>query len=340
MDPIKISTSCNVGKSMPTKVDGPKDAEIVTCSITLSKIRMARETAETLGGYAIDTWRSLYDDKGYPRQRAGILLPKRELIVDLKVEQRNPSGATLFSIAVPLAAITGLQFTLDAPDDEGETVVMHCVSVWKAAGDEVEDVKPLLGKPCFLIATFKEPPTQAKLFSDSKASATAEAAAAKRNAAGVPDRKSQAAGEKVERPPHVDPPDELLDDAMRFASILDSVSISELQAHLKIGYNRAARILECMEIAGYLGPMATGRRTVHADLLSGKVAADAKAAPAPPDDKPVKVTALVKGTSMGKSTVLVGKNFEREARDLAARKPRREPAKTKGDTRGNDKRKR
>ncbi|MDR0453738.1 MAG: DNA translocase FtsK [Deferribacteraceae bacterium] len=48
--------------------------------------------------------------------------------------------------------------------------------------------------------------------------------------------------------------DPLFDEALNIAAEKDAVSISMIQRYLKIGYNRAARIVEMMERKGYIAP--------------------------------------------------------------------------------------
>ena len=59
--------------------------------------------------------------------------------------------------------------------------------------------------------------------------------------------------------------DPLYDEAVRFVTETRRASISSVQRKLKIGYNRAARMIEAMEMAGVVTPMNTnGSREVIA----------------------------------------------------------------------------
>ena len=62
-----------------------------------------------------------------------------------------------------------------------------------------------------------------------------------------------------------DEADPLYDDAVAFVLNSRRASISAVQRHLRIGYNRAARIIEQMEASGLVSPMeSNGNRTVLA----------------------------------------------------------------------------
>ncbi|MBR2223627.1 MAG: DNA translocase FtsK, partial [Christensenellaceae bacterium] len=50
------------------------------------------------------------------------------------------------------------------------------------------------------------------------------------------------------------PDDELMVDAIRLALEMEQISSSMLQRRLKIGFNRAARIVDAMEERGFVGP--------------------------------------------------------------------------------------
>jgi len=57
--------------------------------------------------------------------------------------------------------------------------------------------------------------------------------------------------------------DELYDEAVQIVTSTGRASISSLQRRMRIGYNRAARIIEDMEIAGIVSQMdKSGIRTV------------------------------------------------------------------------------
>ena len=57
--------------------------------------------------------------------------------------------------------------------------------------------------------------------------------------------------------------DELYDQAVEFVTRTRKASISSVQRELRIGYNRAARIIEAMESAGLVSPPGTnGTREV------------------------------------------------------------------------------
>ena len=57
--------------------------------------------------------------------------------------------------------------------------------------------------------------------------------------------------------------DELYDEAVDFVATSRRASISAVQRKLRIGYNRAARLIETMELQGIVSPMASnGNREV------------------------------------------------------------------------------
>ncbi|HQR49797.1 MAG TPA: DNA translocase FtsK, partial [Steroidobacteraceae bacterium] len=69
-------------------------------------------------------------------------------------------------------------------------------------------------------------------------------------------------GEEGAGDPEQDP---LYDEAVRIVTESRKASISGVQRRLKIGYNRAARMIEAMEAAGLVGPLqSNGSREVLA----------------------------------------------------------------------------
>jgi S-DNA-T family DNA segregation ATPase FtsK/SpoIIIE len=58
--------------------------------------------------------------------------------------------------------------------------------------------------------------------------------------------------------------DPLYDQALAFITETRRASISSVQRQLRVGYNRAARMIEAMEVSGVVGPLENGKREVLA----------------------------------------------------------------------------
>ena len=59
---------------------------------------------------------------------------------------------------------------------------------------------------------------------------------------------------------HVDGEDELLDEAIKAVREMKKASISLLQRRLRIGYTRAARLIDVLEEKGIIGPAESGAK--------------------------------------------------------------------------------
>ena len=90
--------------------------------------------------------------------------------------------------------------------------------------------------------------------------------------------------------PELDEDDELLEQAMEVLRSTKRASTSSLQRRLRIGYNRAANLMDLLEEKGIIGPPTeTGPRDILVDL-DGEIP-DAPEVAAPPADDPVETDA-------------------------------------------------
>lgn len=305
----KIATSIIVGRSMKTdRPSKPGDGDdTVTCSIGFKGLRISRDLADELAGWPIGCMNALYNELGAPYQHTEITLPKRVLMVSGKIEHRRESGDAIAVLSLPSkrSAAGNLHFKLDVPDDKGPTVSISGVIMWKAAGDEVDEVRPLLRQSCWAELKFTEENTTRPLFPNQARTDTEKAAGERAKL----DRKQRAAGEKPETEDDAtasDEKDPLHDKAAELVRAQETASVSWLQRQLKIGYNRAARIMEALEKDGLTSPLdSAGVRRV--------VKPEPPAAPSSTGKKGAKVIDL----SLSK--------LEREAKEHARKHPRRDP---------------
>jgi hypothetical protein len=197
---LAVETTCMVKRKMATtreKLDN--DTEMTVCCIWIKGVRVSREAAEELAGLPIGSFGPLFNEAGMPRERMSMLFPKRELLGTGVFDHRKESGASLAKLEVTGAVVADMRFNLDVPDGDGPTVLMSYSVIWKAAGDEVDHVRHLLGqKSCFMKLKFTTPPTQVPLAIDTDSRPLADKPAGDRAKL---DRKRQAAGEGAEPKP-------------------------------------------------------------------------------------------------------------------------------------------
>lgn len=198
MLPLKVTAFVDVGKKMTTKRQA--GSELVTCEIQCKNVRVSHQQIEELAGLPLGALAGVFDEAGAPRQRMSFLLPKRGLVIKGgKLQLRRESGAIPAELLVATGIAADLRFNLDTPDERGPTAMFGFTLLWKAAGDEVSDIEPLLAcgqnrEKAWLEMTFEEENTTQPLFETSAVNVTAEKAAGHRSKL---DRKRKAAGEQA-----------------------------------------------------------------------------------------------------------------------------------------------
>lgn len=195
METIKLIGSAKVGKRMVTERKGKEDEGegLVTCEIEISNLLVSVSQQEELSGLPMGALRTLCSVTGMPYQAMRISMEKRALLVAGVIEHRKDSGVAIASLKLSKCTAGKLKFKLSTPsgNDEG-SALMSCSLMWKAAGDEVDDVRALIKRRCYVELTFKEPPENLQLFNHSASSSKQEEAAGDRAKI---DRKRRQAGE-------------------------------------------------------------------------------------------------------------------------------------------------
>lgn len=329
----KIATSIIIGRSMKTdRPSKPGDGDdTVTCSIGFKGLRVSRDLADELAGWPIGCTNAMYNELGAPYQHTEIALKKRVLMVGGKIEHRRESGASTATLQLPdkKSAAGHLHFTLDTPDDKGPTVSISGIIMWKAAGDEVDEVRPLLRHSCWAELVFKDENTTGQLFPNPPHVDPEKAAGDRAKL----DRKQRAAGDKPDNDvTDAEGRDTLHAAASDLVKTQTTVSISWLQRQLKIGYNRSARIMEALEAEKIVSPMQTdgGRRVlVNADgvILEHPDGRDSQTKKIPAGAREVGGAKAVpaKNEKGAKVIDLSISKLEREAKEHARKHPRRDP---------------
>lgn len=196
---LQLDASAAIGKKLTTQSDKAGDAEIVTCRISVKGLRVTRDQMDELSGLPIGTTAAFFNELGQPMQRVSFLLPKRELIASGTIEHRKESGASIAKLSLQDASVADLRFNLDIPGEQGPTAILSFTVCWKAAGDEVDDVRYLLRRSCYLKLKLTEPPQQMDIEQGQQGSAKGDGPGK-----GKVERKRLAAGEtkeEAETPP-------------------------------------------------------------------------------------------------------------------------------------------
>jgi DNA segregation ATPase FtsK/SpoIIIE-like protein len=231
-----------VGKAISIKRQkAPDDSEVNVAHLKFSGVYLQREQIDKLlkrdSGWA---HRSFFDEAGDP-----VLMLEIGAPLDVTVSG-TIRGTDASCLRLMQAELTGVTLTLCRLGAKlaGELA-------WVAAGDEVSDVDSLLGREC--IAQWEVNDGAQMSIMDSI-----------RNVRDVPGgfaadgQLSDGTKFTMECTGPADseePSDELLPQAIDIVVATCNTSISFLQRQLKIGYNRAARLLEAMEASGVVGPM-------------------------------------------------------------------------------------
>lgn len=202
---VNLETSCTVSKKMSTaRKTGSGDDDVVICSISVKGIGVSREHMETFCGQPLGAMANLYNQHGVPNKPISFLLPKDVLLCTGTIEHRRESGASVAKLSLIRAGVSSQRFNLDTPDDSGARSKYSFTLTWKAAGDEVDDVRALLGNTCALTLKFiDDSMQQVPLWQGSPVSLKAEKAAGAKQKI---DRKRKASGEKESDSDSTPPP--------------------------------------------------------------------------------------------------------------------------------------
>lgn len=144
-----------VGKSIRASRKKVDDNEQTICEIRV-QMTVTREQFAQLAGVPYSLVESFYGEEGLPLERMSLLLTKRELAAHGKLTRGE--GEHTATLEIKKATAVNLTFV-----PEPNMAVFICKLSWIAAGDEVEDVKDLLGCYCNVDMTFKGPAEQRNL---------------------------------------------------------------------------------------------------------------------------------------------------------------------------------
>lgn len=150
------------GKSITAKRKKINGIDQTVCSL---KVQMAvnRREFEQLAGYPDQYCNHFYTEEGMPVANISLLLTKRELDVNGTITAAGDDDKPRDCLALKNAVASDMRFV-----PEPNTAAFICKLTWIAAGDEVEEVKDLLGCFCNVDLKFTTPPEQKALDYDKK----------------------------------------------------------------------------------------------------------------------------------------------------------------------------
>jgi hypothetical protein len=306
-----------VGKKMNVDRKKADDSDLIVCSIKVA-FPVTREEAAELTGFPLATINALYNEAGVPLQHASLLMTKRELLVAGKIARHIPEDQQAdFTdpnkkppvLELPRSLATDMRFVLD-----NLGAGFRGTLSWKARGDEVEDVEPLLGSKAEISLEFSEPPQAAAQTAarsakkDTPAPKAAAAGKGSKGGKGAPKKKrgaDAAAGGDDDQDDQTPPDDATLLAGIReYVKDQDTVSHTQLQEQFRVPFTKAHQFLETLRGEGLVGDVETGgwRKVLHKS-------------DAPPPPK-------------GAAAAGVGPGFMKQVAAAARRAPRKPAAKS------------
>lgn len=144
-----------IGKSITARRKKIEDTENTVCEVRV-QMTVNRRQFEALAGFPDRFCDHFYTEEGEPRSRMSLLMTKRELLVSGTLKRGDEGFEAVLKVSK--ATASDMRFV-----PEPNTAVFICKLSWLAAGDEVEDIKNLLGSFCSVDLKFKVPAEQQNL---------------------------------------------------------------------------------------------------------------------------------------------------------------------------------
>lgn len=155
---VKLTGSVLVARKMMNESRRDGDNTLIACSLGLQAIRVSAYNAETIAGFPRDSFKGLFEENGDPKAQFRMALPNRALMATGKIELQKDSGTIMHAIEVREGVATKIQLRAWRPESRAPAITCAFVLVWKAAGDETNDINGLLGEKCYFELVLKEEP--------------------------------------------------------------------------------------------------------------------------------------------------------------------------------------